>query len=185
MMKQKYIYISALSFLLMGCSDDTMYVGGVADYQPGMVRLQAEIDQVNVTRADDSGFADGDRIGVFAVSFTEDMNPGFLAPTGNLADNVRFTFNESSYSWKGDRELYFLDDKTPVDFYGCYPYNPSVGMASADTRLPISSGPRHRRYFHQTHMSILCSNTFFPLSRSLCLKVSHLMTESGLLLTRM
>lgn len=126
MMKQKYIYISALSFLLMGCSDDTMYVGGVADYQPGMVRLQAEIDQVNVTRADDSGFADGDRIGVFAVSFTEDMNPGFLAPTGNLADNVRFTFNESSYSWKGDRELYFLDDKTPVDFYGCYPYNPSV-----------------------------------------------------------
>ncbi len=130
-MKNKYLYLSAFSLLLASCSDDSVKVD-VSDVEnKGVIRLQAEIDQANVSRANDSGFADGDRIGVFAVSFTEDINPGVLAPTGNLANNVRFTFDETSNAWTGDRQLYFLDEKTPVDFYGCYPYDPELDEVDA------------------------------------------------------
>lgn len=123
MMKRTYLYFCLFSLLFSGCGEDSLRVEGPTSGHQGEIRLQAEIDQVNLTRADDAGFADGDRIGVFAVSYDKSMNPGVLSPSGNLADNVGFTFNESSYSWKGDRQIYFPDEKTPVDVYGCYPYD--------------------------------------------------------------
>ncbi len=126
MMKHKFLFLGILGVLLAACSEDSLKVNGPEFGLGREIRLQAEIDQVNLTRADDSGFAGGDRIGVFAVSYTSDMNPGTLQASGNLADNVRFTFDETSFSWKGDRQLYFLDEKTPVDFYGCYPYDTSI-----------------------------------------------------------
>lgn len=133
-MKQINIYhIScalALS-LLWGCSDDVTDKVDTVDSGQKEIRLQADIDQLNLSRADDSGFADGDRIGIYAVNFGADGNPGTLASTGNLADNVRFTFNEDANSWTGDRQLYFKDESTPVDFYGYYPYMEAVDNVNA------------------------------------------------------
>lgn len=97
------------------------------------IRLQATIDQVNSTRANDSGFADGDYIGIYAVSFTDNGNPGVLSSSENLATNVRFSFEENSYKWTGDRQLYFKDDKTPVDFYGYYPFVSNIEDVNAFT----------------------------------------------------
>lgn len=107
--------------ILTACSDDSVVSTGLADGSATEIRLQAEIDQTNVTRADDNGFAGGDRIGIYAVNFEPDGNPGTLLSEGNMADNVGFTFDEENYKWTGDRNLYFADDKTPVDFYGYYP----------------------------------------------------------------
>lgn len=124
-MKHNIIYTitAAVTALLVGgCTEDTVFSTGTTDIVRKEIRLQADIDQLNVSRADDSGFADGDRIGIYAVNFTPDGNPGTLVPSGNLADNVRFTFDEAGNSWSGDRQLYFKDEKTPVDFYGYYPY---------------------------------------------------------------
>lgn len=131
MMKRRYLYFGFFSLMLSACSEDSMTVDNSSLGLQGEIRFQAEIDQVNPTRADDSGFTDGDRIGVFAVSHDTSMNPGVLLSSGNLADNVAFTFEESSYSWKGDRQLYFPDNKTPVDFYGCYPYDYSLDEVNA------------------------------------------------------
>ena len=133
-MKQINIYhiLCALALsLLWGCSDDVIYEADPIDSRQKEIRLQADIDQLNLSRADDSGFADGDRIGIYAVNFGADGNPGTLALTGNLADNVRFTFNEDANSWTGDRQLYFKDESTPVDFYGYYPYMEAVDNVNA------------------------------------------------------
>lgn len=132
-MKPNYIYLSTFLLLaLPSCTDDSISGDGLpGDGSRKEVRLQASIDQTNVSRADDSGFSDGDRIGIFAVNFTDDTNPGTLTPADNLASNVGFSFNESSNSWEGDRQLYFKDDKTPVDFYGYYPYDYDMAEVEA------------------------------------------------------
>ena len=132
-MKPNYIYISAFLLLaLPSCTDDSISGEGLpGDGSRKEVRLQASIDQTNVSRADDSGFSDGDRIGIFAVNFTDDTNPGILTPADNLASNVGFSFDEASNSWEGDRQLYFKDDKTPVDFYGYYPYDYDMAEVEA------------------------------------------------------
>ena len=108
------------------CSDEPLR-DPLADARPGTVELhlQADIDQVNVTRADDNGFADGDRIGIYAVNY-DSGNPGELLDEGNQATNVGFTYDEASNSWTGDRQLYFRDEATPVDVYGYYPHNPKL-----------------------------------------------------------
>lgn len=132
-MKPNYIYLSAFLLLaLPSCTDDSISGEGLpGDGSRKEVRLQASIDQTNVSRADDSGFSDGDRIGIFAVNFTDDTNPGTLMPADNLASNVGFSFDEASNSWEGDRQLYFKDDKTPVDFYGYYPYDYDMAEVEA------------------------------------------------------
>lgn len=132
-MKPNYIYLSTFLLLaLPSCTDDSISGDGLpGDGSRKEVRLQASIDQTNVSRADDSGFSDGDRIGIFAVNFTDGTNPGTLTPTDNLASNVGFSFNETSNSWEGDRQLYFKDDKTPVDFYGYYPYDYDMAEVEA------------------------------------------------------
>lgn len=115
-------YCVALT-LAASCSDEPFF-GSSSDARPGTVelQLQAEIDQINVTRADDNGFADGDRIGIFAVNYL-DGKPGELLDEGNQATNVGFIYDESTNTWTGERQLYFKDDETPMDVYGYYPYS--------------------------------------------------------------
>lgn len=124
MKKINYLSICALAtFSLMSCSEDSLFQGSLV-HNGKELRLQAEIDQVNITRANDSGFADGDRIGVFAVDFA-DGQPGKLLATGNNADNECLQFNEKEYSWSGN-SIHFKDDKTPMDVYGYYPYTKEI-----------------------------------------------------------
>lgn len=124
MKKMKYLSISAMTaFVLMSCSESSLFNGNMT--QKGKeLRLQAEIDQVNITRANDAGFADGDRIGVFAVDFANGQ-PGKLLAKGNNADNVDFKFNTKDNSWSG-KSIFFKDDNTPMDVYGYYPYTTDI-----------------------------------------------------------
>ncbi len=123
---------AALSLILCACADDdSAFRDEPATGSEKEINLQASIDQVNLSRANDSGFADGDRIGVYAVNFTDNGNPGTLTAEDNLASNVGFTFDEENYKWTGDRQLYFKDDKTPLDFYGYYPYAKDISDVNA------------------------------------------------------
>ncbi len=134
MNRYKYKYLLLLPLLLSACRDDSMRLDVGQDGNAMEVRLQAEIDQLNPTRADDSGFADGDVIGVYAVDFSGGQ-PGTLTVSGNNADNVAFTFDEGSYRWNSSSAILFSDDKTPMDLYGYYPYSKSVDNVEA---YPIS-----------------------------------------------
>lgn len=124
MKKMKYLSIGAMTaFVLMSCSESSLFNGDMM--QKGKeLRLQAEIDQVNITRADDAGFADGDCIGVFAVDFAGGQ-PGKLLTKGNNADNADFKFNAKDNSWSG-KSIFFKDDNTPMDVYGYYPYTTDI-----------------------------------------------------------
>jgi hypothetical protein len=103
--------------------------------------LQATIQQENVTRANDSGFANGDQIGVFVVNYGNESVPPELLLTGNHADNVRFTFDEEGNKWTGSYQLYWKDDQTPVDVYGYYPF---MSQVSSVTAQPFSVARNQR-----------------------------------------
>ena len=89
------------------------------------INLENSINQVRGTRATDSGFCDGDAVGIYAVNY-KDGAPGTLQLEGNQADNVRYMFDAEEYKWIPEYDVYFLDDDTAVDLIGYYPYaNPS------------------------------------------------------------
>ena len=121
-MKNKHIFLllSIAGLYICGCTDERVYTPSESKgLNP--VNFRAMIDHLNETRADDSGFADGDRIGIFMVDF-ENGIPSALKSEGNHADNQSFSYDEKSISWNSSVSLFFKDNATPADFYGYYPY---------------------------------------------------------------
>lgn len=95
----------------------------------GLITISGEISQVHQTRANDSGFADKDEIGVYIVDY-DGSKAGTLKNSGNRADNVKFTFDEAAYKWTSDRDIYWKDNETHIDVYGYYPYSSYVDKVS-------------------------------------------------------
>lgn len=93
------------------------------------INIDGNINQV-ATRADASGFCNGDAVGIYAVNY-DGETPGAMVAEGNQADNVRFIFNFDEYRWVPDYDIYYKDDHTAVDLIGYYPYNPTIENVSA------------------------------------------------------
>ena len=130
----KYIKYSFLLFavLLQGilctsCQEESFK--GI-DYSGGPINFSAGVLQQYDTRANDNGFADGDRIGVFVVNY-KDGNSQPLALSGNHADNVMFTYSQDNDKWTGAYQLYWKDKSTPVDAYGYHPFDNELSSVTA------------------------------------------------------
>ena len=105
---------------MTSCSDDLFNDDGNR-HGTDRINLSGEIDQLAVTRVNDSGFCDGDVIGVYIVDYNGNT-PGTLLPSGNRGDNVRHTFDENANKWNSAYDIYWKDKHTPIDVYGYYPY---------------------------------------------------------------
>jgi len=122
MIKLKYtlLYIAAVAtIMLTGCSehlfsDDQQHDGN-------RIWLSGDIEQVAVTRVNDNGFCNGDKMGVYIVDYEGDY-PGTLKASGNRGDNVLHTFDEPNYKWNSAYDLYWKDKHTHIDVYGYYPF---------------------------------------------------------------
>ena len=114
------IYIITVCHLLAGCSDD-LFGGDESRGSGNRITLSGEIDQLAVTRVNDSGFADGDVMGVYIVDYNGNT-PGTLQPSGNRADNVRHIYDAANAKWNSAYDIYWKDDHTHIDVYGYYPF---------------------------------------------------------------
>ena len=121
-MKKHYYYlITCLTALLLAACQNEAPVERThrAEFK---LTLAGEIDQLYLSRVNDNGFADGDVMGVYVVDYVS-QQPGKLQASGNRGTNVKHTFDEPNFKWNSSYDIYFRDDKTPVDIYGYYPYS--------------------------------------------------------------
>ena len=112
----------------------------VAERTP--ICLNSTISQDNVTRADQNGFADGDVIATYIVDY-EDGKPGILQDNGNRADNLFYTYNEPGFRWVPAYNVYFKDEKTPVDIYAYYPAAYPESVNSHDFEIALDQNSRN------------------------------------------
>lgn len=112
-------FAAVVAASLCSCSD-SLFDDGLQN-DGGSISLSADIEQLAVTRVNDSGFCNGDMMGVYVVDY-DGGNPGILKQSGNRGDNVRYTFDETANKWTGAYELYWKDKHTPIDVYGYYPF---------------------------------------------------------------
>lgn len=121
-MKKHYYYlITCLTALLLAACQNETPVERThrAEFK---LTLAGEIDQLYLSRVNDNGFADGDVMGVYVLDYVS-QQPGKLQASGNRGTNVKHTFDEPNFKWNSSYDIYFRDDKTPVDIYGYYPYS--------------------------------------------------------------
>ena len=120
-MKRLTLFGLCCAALFGGCTTDPQCEVSVPKSEQVPILLEGSINQVVASRADSSGFCNGDAVGIYAVNY-DGQNQGVLAAEGNQADNVRFIFNFDEYRWVPDYDIYFRDDNTAVDIIGYYPY---------------------------------------------------------------
>ncbi|MGM9778568.1 MAG: fimbrillin family protein, partial [Prevotella sp.] len=186
-MKKRHIYniirckgkpaLMAALVLLSACTDD---LTGGGDALRQQLDLQATIEQENVTRANDNGFADGDQIGVFVVNYANETTPPELQLSGNHADNVRFTYDDSEYKWNGSYQIYWKDNKTPIDVYSYYPF---VSTLTSVTAQPFEVAQNQRDTNTGEKMSGYEKSDFLwakaehiaPAEGTIMLKLRHVM----------
>lgn len=121
-MKKHYYYlITCLTALLLAACQNETPVESTHRAECKLT-LAGEIDQLYLSRVNDNGFADGDVMGVYVVDYVS-QQPGKLQASGNRGTNVKHTFDAPNFKWNSSYDIYFRDDKTPVDIYGYYPYS--------------------------------------------------------------
>lgn len=121
--KNSYIFtvVLALCMMLAACSDYLYDENGGKLNSEDRIQLSGDITQLSVTRVNDSGFCDGDVMGVYVVDY-DGGTPGTLKPGGNRGDNVRHTYEEASNHWNSAYDLFWKDKHTHIDVYGYYPF---------------------------------------------------------------
>lgn len=107
-MKKLFTLMAAVA-AMVSCSDNVENIPTT----PETDKLPINIS-TTLTRATDSAFEAGDKVGIFVVN-----EPNTLATSGNHVDNMGFTY---SSKWTPDTPIYWLDQTTKADFYCYYPY---------------------------------------------------------------
>lgn len=118
---RKNIALAALLLLLASCAQEQLTpIDPTTGEELTPISLNGHINQEYLTRAGQDGFADGDKIGTYIVDYV-DGAPGELLLQGNRADNLYYSYNEPSNRWVPSYDVYFKDNKTPIDIYAYYP----------------------------------------------------------------
>lgn len=108
------------SALAVGCTTDPNDLGvDISECIP--LRLGGDIEQEAISRVNDSGFCDGDAVGIYVVNYANGV-PGTMLDSGNQADNVRYVYDEGNLRWISDNEVYYYNKVIHVDIVGYYPY---------------------------------------------------------------
>ena len=115
-MKKLFTLMAAVA-AMVSCSDKVENVPTT----PETDRLPINIS-TTLTRATDSAFEAGDKVGIFVVN-----EPNALATSGNHVDNMGFTYTTT---WTPDTPIYWLDQTTKADFYCYYPYAEAANTAA-------------------------------------------------------
>ena len=103
---KKILSLMAAVAALVSCSDNVETVPS-SPSSSEVDRLPINIS-TTLTRATDSAFEAGDKVGIYVVN-----EPDALAVSGNHVDNIGFTY---SSKWTPDTEIYWLDKSTKADF---------------------------------------------------------------------
>ena len=110
-MKKIFSLLAIAAILMVGCenSEDIPVV------EDGV--MQIEVLHPSATRATETAFESGDKIGLYATEYNGDVASP-LQISGNWANNVATTYNGTT--WTPAKKIFWSENR--MDVYGYYPY---------------------------------------------------------------
>jgi len=105
------------------------------------LNIQGVVGHGYQTRASDTGFESGDRMGVYIIDY-DGETAGTIAGSKHRASNLLYTYDAEKTAWNSQTVIYWKDAVTPVDVYGYYPAvdyieNPSEYRFEVDYRQDV------------------------------------------------
>lgn len=184
-MKSKYLLWGCMAVMLWsGCNDEEIYIENRPPADTPRIAIDGVIHQQYITRVDDGGFCDGDRIGIYGVNYTdENSTAGTLLDEGNQVDNAMYTFDEAAWTWRSQGDVYFKDAVTHIDLYGYYPYGmpESVSAYAFEVRQDQSGANVEDGYAMSDFLWGKATNVA-PTDQKIKIKFSHIMACANVIL---
>ena len=115
-MKKIYTII-ATALCMMACSSENKEVP-TPQPEPEISQIPINIMLNDWTRATDTSFENGDKVGIYVVN-----NPEKFVTKGNHADNVKYNYTGV---WNPEKPIYWKDKTTTADFYCYHPYTSAI-----------------------------------------------------------
>lgn len=127
----------------------------------------------NITRATETAFESGDKVGLFVVNRNSDGSAATLNTSGNYVDNMLYTYTNV---WTPATEIFWKDDKTHADFYLYYPYRQQVESVTA---MPFSTKADQSAETDYKAGDLLIGSTLdaAPSSEAVRIQAKHVMSQ--------
>lgn len=128
-MKKFFLLAATVCTILSSCSKgEEPTINTTPKPTPeAQVKIPINLSIGNYTRANDTAFASGDKVGIYVVNYNG-STAGTLATSDNHVTNMQFTYNNSA--WNPATAIYWKDDTTHADFYAYYPYSASANTSA-------------------------------------------------------
>ena len=110
-MKKIFGILAVATLVLVGCENSE----NIPVVEDGV--MQIEVLHPSATRATETAFESGDKIGLYATEYNGDVASP-LQISGNWANNVATTYNGTT--WTPAKKVFWSENK--MDVYGYYPY---------------------------------------------------------------
>lgn len=146
---------------------------GQSEETAGRLEISVRPTTVQMTKASDTAFEDGDEFGLTVVQWL-DSEPCDLSLI-RYEDNVMFTVEEGSepYAWP---TAYYPDRSTPCSFYAYYPYN-ETGFRRGTNILPVQVATNQGYGISGSDYMVAVKDTVYPTEESVPLVFDHILAK--------
>lgn len=181
MLIKKYLFIAAVSVWLFACSAGGE--GGESELPkppgPAQPTERMPIDIItSITRATETAFEDGDKIGLFVVNRNADGSAVPLKPSGNYVDNMLYTY---ATSWNPASALYWKDAETHADFYMYYPYTSTITSVDA-MPFKVNADQSSEAAFKASDLIVGSTLDVVPTASPVNIMAKHIMSQVAIVL---
>lgn len=166
------VCMAVLCCMSCGGSDDP--VSPVTPPTPDKPSAKMPISiSTNITRATETAFESGDKVGLFVVNRNSDGSAATLNTSGNYVDNMLYTYTNV---WTPATEIFWKDDKTHADFYLYYPYRQQVESVTA---MPFSTKADQSAEADYKSGDLLIGSTLnaAPSNNAVRIEARHVMSQ--------
>lgn len=129
-MKKLILLAATVCTILSSCSSKSETPEPTPTPTPtpeAQVKIPINLSIGDYTRANDTAFTNGDKVGVYVVNYNG-STAGTLTPSSNHVNNMQFAYDGSA--WASASPIYWLDKTTHADFYAYYPYTASASTSA-------------------------------------------------------
>lgn len=176
-LNKKLPVLTFVTIALTACggSDNDANGDGPVNPQPPTPEKK-EIVMMSRAASYDFTFGSGDAIGVYVVNYSG-STPGTLAPSGNHVNNMKFTYNGSS--WSGTSKIYWQDETTKADFYGYWPYVSGISNVGA-VSFSVKTDQSSVANFRASEFLWGKTSGVAPTSSAVNISLGHIMSQVNL-----
>ncbi len=163
----RFFVVGALLGTLVGCAMEEVLE---TLFTPVALNLKGSVKHPERTRVNSDGFEAEDQVGVYV------SNTGALSASGNIADNVCFTYEDGNLVPPEGCEIYWGSESIRLNVYAYYPYIEQIGN-NKSVAVQVAENQQLDKAYYQSDLLVAKATDLAPQASPVELVFSHALSQ--------